>query len=336
MPRKPRIDPQIWQPPPLPARALRSSGDQPVRSLSLLPLGGAGPEDVVVDADGWLLTGLDNGQILKVNPTTGVVSVLANTGGRPLGLEILPDSRILICDSDHGLLRLDPADGTITRLVTEVNGVPLRFCSNAVAAKDGTIYFTESTTRFGFEHWKAAILEHSGTGRLLRLTVDGDVGVLLDGLQFANGLVLDPDGSSLVVAETGAYRLTRYWLQGPQAGSSQVLVDNLPGFPDNLSVGSEGIIWTAIANPRDRLLDRLHRAHPLWRRLVWALPDGLSPDVTPTVWAMAVDFDGRIVRDLQTTDERYGMVTGLVEHADRLYLASLKHDALAVVDLRSL
>jgi sugar lactone lactonase YvrE len=285
----------------------------------VLGLPGYGPEDVVVDGRGRLLTGVEDGRILRVDPGREAVEVVGDTRGRPLGLEMLPDDSVLICDSHRGLLRLDPDTGAVAVLVEHVGGQPLRFCSNAVAAPDGTVYFTESTSRYRFEHWRAAI--------------DGDVDVLLGGLQFANGVVLAPDGASLVVAETGGYRLTRFRLEGPQAGRSEVLRDNLPGFPDNLSLGVDGSIWVAMANPRNPLLDWLHGKPPLLRRLLWSLPERLQPDVAPTVWVMAVSFDGDIVRDLQARDARYGMVTGVVEHDGRLYLASIRQRGLAVLDL---
>ncbi|MFC4480350.1 hypothetical protein ACFO3N_25060, partial [Flavobacterium chungangensis] len=62
-------------------------------------------------------------------------------------------------------------------------------------------------------------------------------------------------GYFLVVAETGAYRLTRLWLTGHRAGESDVFADGLPGFPDNLSTGPGGLIWVAMAAPRQPALD---------------------------------------------------------------------------------
>jgi hypothetical protein len=56
---------------------------------------------------------------------------------------------------------------------------------------------------------------------------------MLTGLHFANGVALAADESFVAVAETGAYRLTRLWLSSPDPGRSDMLVDNLPGFPDN-------------------------------------------------------------------------------------------------------
>jgi sugar lactone lactonase YvrE len=270
--------------------------------------------------------------VLRVG-TDGRVEVVADTGGRPLGIELLGDGRLLVCDARRGLLAVDPAASAVEVLVDRVAGEPMRFCNNAAVAADGTVYFTDSSRRFGIDHWRADLLEHSGTGRLLRRDPGGAVEVLLDGLQFANGVALAADESFVAVAETGAYRLTRLWLTGGGAGRTDVLVENLPGFPDNLSCGPTGLIWIALGSPRNPLLDRLHRLHPALRRGVWTLPERLQPKPVRTLWVQAVDAGGAVVHDLQGPGDRYTMVTGVREHQGRLYLGSLAERAVAVLDL---
>ena len=181
---------------------------------------GPGPEDVVADPRGRVLTGVADGRILRLDaladPVAARVEVIAETGGRPLGLELLPDGDLLVCDAERGLLRVDTGNGTVRILADAVAGEPLRFCSNAVALSDGSVYFTVSSRRYPLEHWIGDIVEHTGTGRLLRLAPGGDAPeVVLDGLQFANGIAAGADESFLVVAETGACRLLRLWLTGP-------------------------------------------------------------------------------------------------------------------------
>ncbi|GAA3076994.1 hypothetical protein GCM10020000_73170 [Streptomyces olivoverticillatus] len=242
----------------------------------LLPLGGAGPEDVRYDAvTDRLLTGLADGRIVSVDPAGADVRTVAVTGGRPLGLCPLADGRILVCCADQGLLRVDPATGRKETVLREAGGKPLRVCSNAVAAPDGTLYVSDASRRFGLDHWMGDLLEHSGTGRLIRYEPGKPAEVVLDGLQFANGVALAPDASYVTVVETGAYRLRRLWLTGPKAGTDDVLLDNLPAFPDNLSTGPDGLIWVAMVAPRDPLADLLHRTHPGVRRALWALPPAL-------------------------------------------------------------
>ena len=320
------LRPRRWSPP---RPAPREANDR-LLPLRRLELPGIGPEDVVLDGDGRVLAGVADGRIVRVDPADGAVEVIANTGGRPLGLEWCADARLLVCDAERGLLQLDVDTATFTTLVGDIEGVALNFASNVVEATDGTIYFSASTRTFDLDHYLGDLLEHAGTGRLFRRDRDGQVTTLLDGLQFANGVALAPDGSCVVVAETGAYRLTRYWLTGPRAGTHDVLIDNLPGFPDNISLGSDGLIWVTLAAPRDRLLDVLLPRPGVLRALVWLLPDRLKPAPKRTAHVMAVTFDGRLAHDLQAPGTDYSMVTGVAERGGVLYLGSLHETAVGV------
>lgn len=327
---RPSIDPRIWQPPQAPARARQPRGPRDLPPLRVLDLLGTGPEDVLVAPDGAVLTGVADGRVLRLRPDGRVVEVVADTGGRPLGLEWLPGGDVLVCDALRGLLRVSPSGG-VEVLVSEVDGAPVRFCNNAAVAPDGTVYFTDSSRRFGIEHWKADLLEHSATGRLLRRGLGAEVTVLLDGLAFANGVALSPDGSSVVVAESGAYRLTRLDVA---TGSAEALVDNLPGFPDNVSTGSDGLLWVAMGSPRDPMLDRLLPRRPVLRKAVWALPDRFQPEPARSVWVRAYDFDGRLVHDLQAPgDDRFFFVTGVREVGGTVWMGSLRGRCVAAFDL---
>lgn len=329
MPRKPVLRPVRWTPPPAPRRP------EPLSDLTLhlLLVGGTGPEDVLPDDAGGVFTGVADGRVLRVELARRAVRTVADTGGRPLGLEWLPDGRLLVCDAGRGLLAVDTADGRVQVLVRELCGAPMRFCNNAAVAPDGTVYFTDSSRRFGIEHYRADLLEHSGTGRLLRRDPGGGVDVLLDGLQFPNGVALDPSGDWLAVAETAGYRLLRLWLRGPRAGRREVLIDGLAGFPDNVSAGSDGLIWVALPAPRNRLLDLLLPRPPLLRRLVWALPEVLQPTEGRTLHVLAVDATGAVVHELRGRADDYHMVTGVRERGGVLYLGSLTERAVAVLDL---
>ncbi|WP_308188896.1 SMP-30/gluconolactonase/LRE family protein [Streptacidiphilus sp. ASG 303] len=344
MPRT-ALQPVVWKPPAPTGRARERKGPPTMPPPELLPISGEGPEDVVVDAEGRLLCGVADGRILRLGPDGSVAETVADIApGRPAGLQPLPDGRLLVCDARLGrLLRVDPAagaavgtadrKGAVEVLADSMDGEPLRFCSNAVTAADGTVYFTESSRRWTIDDWKADILEHSGTGRLLRVGPDGgEPEVLLEGLQFANGVVLGPDEVWVAVAETGAYRVSRLWLAGGRAGDRDVLVE-LPGFPDNMSTGPSGVVWIAMPSHRDPVLDLLHRTHPAVRRAVWALPPRLQPAPERTVWVIGVDADGRVVHDLQGPGDRFSQVTGVCEHDGRLYLGSLVERAVAVVPL---
>jgi sugar lactone lactonase YvrE len=318
---KARIEPVVWRAPHPPGKT-RHDFFPPA---SLLRLPARGPEDVVVDGEGGLVVGVDDGRILRADPDGSEVRVLARTGGRPLGLHITQNGGLLVCDAEQGLLSVDPSTGEIETLYA------MPFASNAVADTDGTIYFTQSSRRFDLAHWQGDILEHSGTGRLLRRDPDGRVDVLLDDLQFANGVLRTPD--AVVVAETGCYRLTRLWLTGARAGQRDIFAQNLPGSPDNLAAAPDGTIWVALANPRERLLDLALRSPPVLRKVLWALPDLLRPGPRRAVRLVGLDQDGRITRDLRGRISGFRMATGVAYSEGRLYVGSLVSSAIAVLDV---
>ncbi|MFC9982913.1 SMP-30/gluconolactonase/LRE family protein [Gordonia sp. NPDC127522] len=103
--------------------------------------------------DRALIYGVTGGEIVRVDPSTGRRSTFADTGGRPLGLEVCDDGRLIVCDAHKGLLRVEQSTGAVETLVDQIDGVQLRFCSNAATDPGGTVWFTESTDRFDFEHY---------------------------------------------------------------------------------------------------------------------------------------------------------------------------------------
>lgn len=317
------------------------------RPAALVPhryvaIGGRGPEDVVADARGRVLTGLEDGRILRLDGLADAaesraevrVEVLAETGGRPLGLELLPDDALLVCDAERGLLRVDLTDGTVRILADSAAGERLRFCSNVVALPDGSVCFTVSSRRHPLEHWIGDLVEHTASGRLLRLAPGSDTPeVLLDGLQFANGLAASADGSFLVVAETSECRLTRYWLTGPRAGHGEPFAENLPGMPDNLWRGTpDGPIWVALAGPRVPPLDLLHRAAPAVRRAAARVAVRAPFRPTGTIGVLALDDTGRIVHHLARRHSRFRMVTSVCEAGGHLVLGSLWERGVALCE----
>lgn len=321
---KPPVDPVRWQPPPVDPLPQFASAD-----LTVVPVPGNAPEDVVVDAEGQIWTGVDDGRIVRITPD-GRATVVGTAGGRPLGLHVARDGRLLVCTSPGGLLAMDPGSGTFETLVEEVDGRKLQFCSNVTELADGTIYFTESTSAFTYEHFKGAVLEARPRGSLFRRDPDGTVLTVEPGLYFANGVTPTADGSALVFAETLGRRLSKFWLSGERAGTVTPLAVNLPGHPDNISTGADGLIWVALVSPVNVAADWLAPRTPVLRKLLWKLPDRLQPQIKPEVWAVAFDPDsGEPVAGLHTEHPSFGMVTGLVEAHGKLWMGSIGFPAVA-------
>jgi sugar lactone lactonase YvrE len=153
--------------------------------------------------------------------------------------------------------------------------------------------------------------------------------VVLEGLAFANGVALAADESYVAVAESGARTVVRHWLTGPRAGERDLLAEDLPGYPDNISRGSDGLVWVTIASPTDRIVERLHRSPMVLRRRASRIPDALQPQPKRTARVQAYDDAGRLVHDLHGDGSAYHMVTGVREHDGQVWLGSLVESAVA-------
>jgi sugar lactone lactonase YvrE len=156
----------------------------------------------------------------------------------------------------------------------------------------------------------------------------GRTRIVARGFSFANGIALASDGRSLFVNETGRYRLWK--IDGRandldvQSGSAQarVLLDNLPGYPDNLMRGRDGRIWVGLFKPRNPAADSLAE-RPFLRKVMLRLPRAWLPLGNSYGHVFAIDEDGRVTASLQDPSGAYPEATGATETADRLYIHSL-------------
>jgi sugar lactone lactonase YvrE len=305
--------------------------------LTRVPVPGPGAEDVVVAThgpdEGAVFTGTEDGNIFRVSHDGRRIDRVAHTGGRPLGLEIDPDGRLLVCDAHRGVLLIDTATGAIEPVTDVVAGRKMLFCNNAAIASDGTVWFSDSSTMFGIEKWKDDFVQDTRTGRLLRLTTDGRIDVVEEGLAFANGVALSAAEDYVAVAETAARTVVRRWLTGDRRGERDLLVGDLPGYPDNIARGSDGLIWVTIASPTDPVVERLHQAPQWLRRQVTRIPERLQPKPKRTVRVQAYADDGTLVHDCDVDTPDYHMVTGVREHEGRVWLGSLHEPAVAFLEL---
>lgn len=228
-----------------------------------------GPESVTFDSLGrGPYTGVADGRIVfwngeswsdfaytspnrseKCNPKPSAFSYLEDEHicGRPLGLRFNKKTGDLyIADAYFGLLKVGPEGGLATPLATEAEGVPFKFTNDFDIDEDGSIYFTDSSSNFQRRHFIQLVFSAEPSGRLLKYNmVTKETTVLLRDLQFPNGVSLSKDRSFFVFSEGNRGRLSRYWLKGDKAGTSEVFAQ-LPGFPDNVRTNDKGEFWVAI------------------------------------------------------------------------------------------
>jgi hypothetical protein len=161
-------------------------------------------------------------------------------------------------------------------------------------------------------------METRPTGRLLSYDPRTDrIQQELDGLMFANGVVVGPDDEYVLVAEWYGYRITRIWLKGPKKGTRETFVDNLPGYPDNLSMDDEGTVWVGLVLPRTAVVDKLH-SHPFLMKILARIPQSFQPQPKRFGWLLGFDEDGKLRYNLQDANLR-GLDLDHDSDVDQLY-----------------
>ena len=320
------IEPVVWTPSPNPGSTGEFAGKSGFNSLeNLVRDVGLGPEDVTMGSDGYFYTGLQDGRIIRFKPEdSGAGELFVNTGGRPLGMKMDAQGNLVVCDAFKGLISVAP-DRKITVLVESVGGKKMLFPDDLDIAKDGTIWFSDASQRFDQRHWINDFWEGRPTGRLLSYDPKTkETKVILGDLLFANGVALGPDEAFVLVNETLAARIVRYWLKGPKAGTRDLFIAGLPGYNDNLSFNGNGIFWVALPAPRNNSLEGL-AGSPFQRGLVFRLPNRLKAVVPEKVgWVIGLDADGKVKYNLQDSSGLYTNITSVNEFVGHLNLGSIE------------
>ena len=330
------IQPVSWKAPTAPGYTGAHAVNNKLAGLQVVSLGSEeGPEHIVLAPDGKLYAAVASGNILRMNPDGTAQEVFANTGGRVLGFDFEAAGHLIAADAIKGLLAISP-DRKMTVLTDNVGGDPIRYANAVVVASNGKVYFSDASGRFAPAEWggtyQAAvldILEQSSTGRILEYDpATKTTRIVAKGLSFANGVALSRDEQTLFVAETGKYRVWKIAVAADKLdvalGSPQatVLLDNLPGYPDNLMRGLHDKIWLGFSGPRSADIDAM-AGKPFLRQLTLRLPRSLWPLPKAYGHVMAFTEDGQVVADLQDPTGAYPQTTGLTETADRLYVQNL-------------
>ena len=330
------IEPVAWTAPPAPKlEGPFAPNDALARAERLGENAGFGPEDVALDAQGRIYVGYHDGRLVRFDAEGKNPEDLLNTGGRPLGLDFDGQGNLIVADAVRGLLSVAP-DGQLKVLAVEAEGVPIKFADDVEVGRDGAIYFSDASSKFG---WGALsglddILEHGGHGRLLKYDpVSGKTSVLLGGLQFANGVALARDESFVLVNQTGSYNVLRYWLKGAKAGTFDMFFANLPGLPDGITADEQGLFWLALVTPRVAFLDSA-AGKPWLRKVAMRLPKFMQPKPAHHAFVLALDASGKVIHNLQDASATsFAPITSAEPYGGYLYLGSLTAPAFARLPL---
>jgi len=291
-----------------------------------------GPEDMAVGVDGVVYAADHDGKIMRVFPN-GDVDVFAETGGRPLGMMFDKGGNLIVADAWKGLLSVNTS-GEVETLTTKSDGIPFRFTDDLDIAEDGTIYFSDASYKYHQPDYLLDLLEARPNGRLLRYNPSTKVTeTLLDSLYFANGVAISNDQDFVLVNETYRYQISRYWLNGPKAGTSEIFIENLPGFPDNISATEDGRFWVAVFTVRNPLMDWLHPSSTL-KKIMSRLPKFMWPKPAPYGFVIELDKNGTILSSLHDPGgEHMRIITSVKEQDGKLFMGSLYNDRIGVLKL---
>ncbi|KNA19742.1 hypothetical protein SOVF_058700, partial [Spinacia oleracea] len=224
-----------------------------------------GPEAIAFDCnDEGPYVGVSDGRILKWEGTSWNLFAVTSSNrsntcdgtnstpveqkcGRPLGLKFnMKTCELYIVDSSYGLVKVGRDGGVATSLATGVQGIPFMFLNDLdIDSESGAIYFTDTSSTYHRWEYLESIATFEQSGRLIKYDMNTKaLTVLLRDLYFANGVALSKNKDFILVAETSAFRVIRYWLNGPKLGTSEVFL-KVDGLPDNINTNSKGDFWIA-------------------------------------------------------------------------------------------
>ncbi|WP_291865084.1 SMP-30/gluconolactonase/LRE family protein [Maribacter sp.] len=324
------LDPVAWLPPPMPELEGILAENKLLSTTERIDLNGwFGPEDIAVDNQGNLYCGVHisktdftDGRVLKID-ASGKVSVFCNSGSWVTGLHFDSNQNLIACDLERGLISINQ-NGKIKTLASEdENGNKFLIPNDVDIAKDGIIYFTNTSSKVNFSNkhiWKL-LMEAKPDGGLYSYNPKTErVKTLIDETYFGNGVAVSQNDDFVLMVDLAKYRIVRYWLKGVKKGTKDIFLDNLPGFPNGISRRLDGSFWLGFSTKRDKSLDEIH-PKPLVKKIVYGLPSFLQPKAVPFGMLMHLSNNGEIIKTYyDTTGEFVSEATSVEEHNGYLYL----------------
>jgi sugar lactone lactonase YvrE len=187
----------------------------------------------------------------------GRSEVVADVPNQPSGLGWMPDGSLLVVSMrDRRLLRLT---GGVLRPVADLGALATGPCNDMVVDAAGRAY----VGNFGYDRHAG---ESARSTCIVRVDPNGKAVSATDDLVFPNGMVITPDGRTLIAAETFADRLTAFDVAADGGLSNRRIFAALPGVaPDGICLDAEGAIW--VADPRGKQVLRVFAGGKIVRQL---------------------------------------------------------------------
>ncbi len=187
------------------------------------------------DGELWL-SDVFGRKVLRVSED-GEPETVVDMPGRPSGLGFLPDGRLLAISQEDAKVYVLNSDGlAVYADVGELGKGPP---NDLVITKSGRAYLSP----FGFDMYGG---EAPSLANLLAIETDGTVREVATEMLFPNGMVISPDESTLIVAETGGGRLSAFDIEGDGGLTNRRAFAELDGAsPDGICLDEKGAVWVA-------------------------------------------------------------------------------------------
>jgi sugar lactone lactonase YvrE len=165
----------------------------------------------------------------------GKSEVIARVATLPFCIDWLPDGRLLIVSGSDGLLLRREANGLLVTH-TDLRSLSEHPWNEIVVDGRGNIYLNN----IGFDFPASEF----APGMIALVTPDGSVRQVADSVAFPNGMVVTPDNSTLILAESYSNRLTAFDIMADGSlAKRRVWADLNGGFPDGICLDAENAIW---------------------------------------------------------------------------------------------
>jgi len=303
-----------------------------------------GPEDVILDHKDNLYAGSRHGDIIRfLAPDYQEMEIFAHIGGTPLGMAFDKQDNLYVCVGGMGLYMVTP-DREVVKITDETNrnfksindDSRLRLADDLDITDDGLIFFSEATVRYEMHEWATDGLEARGNGRIICYNTNTKkTHTVIDDLIFPNGVCIASDGQSFLFAETWGCTVKRHWFQGPKAGTTEIVLENLPGFPDNINNSSDGHYWMSLVGMRCPAMDLAWKMPSFRRRMAKQVPrdEWLFPNIN-TGCVLKFSESGEVLETMwDLGGENHPMITSMREHRGHLYLGGIMNNRIGRLKL---
>lgn len=298
-----------------------------------------GAEDVILDRHDNLYGGSRHGDIVRFFPPDYKKwEIYAHIGGAPLGMAFDRDDNLHVCVGGMGVYRITPdrkvelvTDETNRSIYSVNDDSRMRLADDLDIAPDGRIWFSEATVRYEIHDWPIDALEARGNGRIIcHDPKTGKTRTMIRFLMFPNGVCIGNDQQSIVFSETWGCTVKRYYFDGPKKGKIETLMENLPGYPDNINWASDGNYWMSLLGMRSPALDLAWKMPGFRKRMAKRVPrdEWLFPNVNVGC-VMKFNDKGEVLDVLWDLGAKnHPQITSMREHRGYLYLGGLTNNRI--------